>query len=78
MLNILYRYRNLTAAVAAVAIGACAFAVMPGAAGDLGKAVAIAAAPGCTGSQNPFIGSAARQNAGRTLSAHPALAQYLR
>jgi hypothetical protein len=78
MLNILYYNRNLLAVAAAVVIGVCAFQAMPNAEVELHQIVSAAGAPRDTGTQNPFLDSAKQQNAGGTVSAHPAFALNLR
>jgi hypothetical protein len=55
MTTLLYRYRSLTAALGAVAIGAGALLVFPAVAVNLAQTTTAAATPGCDGTQNPFI-----------------------
>jgi hypothetical protein len=57
MSNFVYRYRTVAALLGAVAMGVLAIAVMPVAAGNLGRTIAAAGTPHCSGSQNPFVGS---------------------
>jgi hypothetical protein len=57
MSNFIYRYRIVAALLGAAAMGALAVAVLPVAAGNLGRTIAVAGTPSCSGSQNPFIGS---------------------
>ncbi len=55
MFTILYRYRSLTALMAAIAVGAGAIAVLPATGADFAKTATSAAMPGGDGTQNPFI-----------------------
>ncbi len=57
MSNVIYRYRFVAAFLGAAAIGMMAVAVLPAAADNLGRTVAAAGMPRCSGNQNPFIGS---------------------
>jgi hypothetical protein len=57
MFALMYRCRALVAVVGATAVGICAITALPGAERDLALTTAAAGAPGCSGSQNPFIGA---------------------
>jgi len=57
MSHFVYRYRIVAALLGAVVMSTLTIALMPAAAGNLGRTIAAAGTPHCTGSQNPFIGS---------------------
>ncbi len=57
MSDIVYRFRFSIALGVALAVGMIASVTFPIMGGGLQHTVSAAATPGCSGTQNPFIGS---------------------